>query len=234
MVMLMKKWLCLICSLFTFFANANANSCLSSASQLQASYQITDVDGQGKASVSKFSLYRFKNQIGYYYHDKKYGDWWTQTEQGQLNLLRYFPVYQQAIEYQANELPQPTQQKHFWQRKAQLVSAQLLAKMNRVAIQGQGCNRIEVLSYHNNDIDYHVRWLTHLNMPENVELYQGNKKLFSWQLIAVNNNLEQLREYIKQINQYQSTDFADIGDNESNPLLAKMINQGFREHKLLQ
>ena len=29
---------------------------------------------------------------------------------------------------------------------------------------------------------------------------------------------------------YQTTDYAYIGDNENDPFLAKMINQGFVEH----
>jgi len=29
---------------------------------------------------------------------------------------------------------------------------------------------------------------------------------------------------------YQTTDYADIGDNEGDPFLAKMINLGFIEH----
>ncbi len=48
-----------------------------------------------------------------------------------------------------------------------------------------------------------------------------------WSLTNYQGTVEQIAALFTQYSRYQSTDYADVGDNESTPFLAAMINQGF-------
>ncbi len=58
---------------------------------------------------------------------------------------------------------------------------------------------------------------------------QGDKKSH-WKLQKIERNQDVINQFFAQRANYQSTDFADIGDNESDPFLIKMINLGFIDH----
>ena len=49
-------------------------------------------------------------------------------------------------------------------------------------------------------------------------------------LTASHHNQQKVQVEFAKWDNYQTTDYADIGDNESDPFLAKMINLGFVEH----
>jgi hypothetical protein len=55
-------------------------------------------------------------------------------------------------------------------------------------------------------------------------------KAVNWQLAEVTYDNKMIQQQLDTFSAYQSTDFADIGDNESDPFFRKMINLGFIEH----
>ena len=59
---------------------------------------------------------------------------------------------------------------------------------------------------------------------------ESAKPLMTYRLAAVEGDSEAARARVARWRGYQSTDFADIGDNESDPFLQRMIHQGFIEH----
>ena len=72
-----------------------------------------------------------------------------------------------------------------------------------------------------------LRWLTGLNLLAGLEEYHKDQLLMTWRLNKINTELQHVANYVSLIESYQTTDYADIGDNESNKFLSKMINQGF-------
>ncbi len=57
---------------------------------------------------------------------------------------------------------------------------------------------------------------------------QDNKKEM-WTLTEVNHDAKEVDRFFAQRSQYQTTDFADIGDDHSDPFLTKMVTLGFIE-----
>ncbi len=104
--------------------------------------------------------------------------------------------------------------------------------MTVIDVEKQGCNHIELLSYSSKGKKYHLRWIANLNLLEQLDVYKGNDKIINWTLRNISTDSKIIKSYAATILSYQSTDYADIGDNESNPFLAKMIHQGFTQQAI--
>lgn len=205
-----------------------AETCDITPTQLIAKYQIKQLDHQGQLQKSRLDLYRYDHAVGHYFPEQNYGDWWTKSQSDQLMLMRYFPKYHRAIEYQAEDIKSKEVFKaSFWQKKQQLIATSLLAKMNVEQVTGQGCYQVEILSLKDKGKKYQVRWLPRLQLIERFDVSKGSKMLTSWRLQDIVNDEAHIQTYATNIHRYQTTDYADIGDNEQDPFLAKMIHQGF-------
>lgn len=205
-----------------------AETCNVSPEQLIAKYQIKQLDKQGQLQSSQLDLYRYNQAVGHYFPDQTYGDWWSKNQNDQVMLMRYFPRYHKAIEYQAEDLKDKAlNRKSFWQKKQQLISSSLLSKMQVEQVTGHGCYQVKILNLREDGKTYQVRWLPRLRLIERFDVLKGSKVQASWLLKEIVNDKALINTYVANIHQYQTTDYADIGDNEQDPLLSKMIYQGF-------
>jgi len=229
----MKKQFLIFALFFISTHYAVAEQLATSGIQLNALYQIVQVNEQGQKISRTMTLYRTENQVGQYFHDKGYGDWWSKNSSSKIMLLRYFPKYQQSIEYQQDEIQGVKHQADFWQKKNQLVSLEFLSKMTVENVEKREGNIIEVMSYRDKSQTIHVRWIANLKLLERLDIYSGNMLVSSWTLNYFSTDPEQIATYTRTIQSYQSTDYADIGDNESNSFLTKMIHQGFTERRVI-
>lgn len=204
-----------------------ANTCLLEPQQLVANYKVIQHSHAAQQAKNKITLIRDGNQLIHLFNDKGYGDLWSKSINDQLMLTRFFPKYQRSIEYQAEDLTTSRKNKYLWQQKTQMISPELLKKMTIMRTEGTGCKQVDVLTYQHKGKKYLLRWLPKLALVEYFDILKGDMKLMSWQLESVTNISEEYGQLITDIQHYQSTDYIDIGDNESDPFLAKMINQGF-------
>lgn len=231
----MKKTLFLLFCTALINFNANARTCDVSPTHLLAKYQVKQLAEHGRMLSTKLNLYRYGDQIGHFYPEKHYGDWWTKTATDQVMLTRYFPKYHRAIEYQAEDIKgKEVRKKAFWQKKKQLISTKLLSKMQVERVTGTGCHRIEILTYREHGKKYQVRWLPQLQLVERFDVTKGSKVLTSWRLKNLEGDKAFINTYVTNIQKYQSTDYADIGDHENDPFLAKMIHQGFNNQATVE
>ncbi|RJG17922.1 hypothetical protein D4A39_05365 [Alcanivorax profundi] len=144
---------------------------------------------------------------------------WSQQDD-QVSLLRVFPQYQRTIWYPAGDLRAlgkssewgavtgwPVPQENGYQRVS-----------DQVAVV-QGCEAGEF----ENAEGARVLWLETAGLPARIA---ENDTV--WQLVS----LEQVAESdtFARWSAWQSTDFADVGDNEADPFLRRMIALGFVEH----
>jgi hypothetical protein len=208
-----------------------ANECTKKSNNLAAEYEIQHYKNSEKIAQNKLSLYRYNNQLGHFFHNKKYGDWWQKNSKNQLMLVRYFPEFKHAIEYQADEISGIDNNQLYWQKKWQIITADALNKMHKLSTEGQGCQQVTLYRYKKHDKQLKLRWLAGFNLLEGLEEYHGGQLLMRWRLNNVNTQYNHVANYVSSIENYQTTDYADIGDNESIPFLSKMINQGFSNHK---
>ena len=216
--------------LFTLSLSAIAKECEVSADVISAYYQLdtqtTHHELKQPPVQQLFELHRNNNQILQRNVSKGINDIWS-LHANRLSLSRAFDKYQHIIDYQPNELRYQPQ----WQEVFQLVAIPALNQMQLVEQKGSGCLLEEHYLLKGNTLkgQYHsfqLVWLPNLRLVKSLKL-QSAQLTRQWQLTKYQHNDDKMSALFKQYETYQTTDYADVGDNEGIPFLAKMINQGF-------
>ncbi len=144
---------------------------------------------------------------------------WTHRDQV-ASLLRVFPQYQRTIWYPAGDL-RALGKEAKWRGVAGWPDPQhhdyrMVSGSTSIV---QGCPAQE---YMGADGDK-VLWLDQVKLPARMA-----DAGVVWQLVSLQRVSRE--ETFELWTQWQSTDFADVGDNESDPFLRRMISLGFVEH----
>ena len=215
---------------------SNASSTQCQAEQLIAHFEQTFVEhhnhshsrnqahpNEQKSAAQQLSLLRKGNRIAHYNLQQKIANIWYLNRHNQQQLTRVFERYQQGIEYQADEL----KAQHQWHYVRTLVDHELLASMTKQKVSGLGCQRREYYTLATTTHEFQLQWLSALALPQSLVVTdKQTHKTSRLQLVDIeygNKAVEQLGKW----DALPTTDYADVGDNENNPFLAKMINQGF-------
>ena len=103
---------------------------------------------------------------------------------------------------------------------------QRLAQMKLVNTAGQGCDKVETYTQNHHGQEVEVQWLPEYQLAKVIAV-KGKKQSMVWSLTELNINSKEVFEQFAMWDNYHLTDYVDIGDNESDPFLAKMINMGF-------
>ncbi|WP_249319400.1 hypothetical protein [Pseudoalteromonas sp. BDTF-M6] len=218
----------LCCAIGGMANAAQAEQCDANAEVLKADY----LQQQGKQNAKGFSLWRLHQEVAHQALAQGLVEKWQHLRSGQVRPVRYFEQYQRGIEYQPGELKGQGLEID-WSQKYQLVSNALLEQPVRT--QGQGCEREELFEHGNEQQKLAITWLPELKLVKSMTLSkqddQGQwQQVNSLELQGYQLNKQQVERQFALWDSYQSTDYADVGDNEQDPFLAKMINQGFIEH----
>ncbi|MEO2269044.1 hypothetical protein V1358_17205 [Pseudoalteromonas sp. YIC-656] len=202
--------------------------CDVNAHVIKANYQ----QQQKQGDTQQFGLWRLNAEVAHQSMQSGVVDKWQQLSTGQMRPVRYFEQYQRAIEYQPGELRSNSGNVE-WAQKYQLVSDNLL--QTPVREQGQGCEREQYFEHASGTQKLAVTWLPELQLVKTMIISEQNDvgewqvlstlKLQSYQLTP-----QLIERQFALWDRYQSTDYADVGDNEQDAFLSKMINQGFIEH----
>ena len=148
-----------------------------------------------------------------------------------MGLTRYFKQYQKGIEYQAADMPNLNQAQTSWLQKYQLISPAFFASLEKIESDPLACSSTQTfISKINSKQHIHLVWDAKHQLPISLSATK-NKQKITWQRIKLNTNSQQVRRLLNHYENYQLTDYADIGYNEADPFLAKMINQGFIKHE---
>jgi len=212
-----------------FYSNMLLAECSVDNAVLGAAYKVTTVVPDKKILTSKhIVLWRNGKQVAHEYLDNHVTELWEQTSNGMLRLVRYFDKHARGIEYQPNEI-KSSMGGNAWEIKQQLVSPELINSMRLQSTQGKDCNKLEsyVLKTNNNTIT--LQWLANQRLVKSYREEFRNHKV-SWELEQTITNPRQVNKTFTSRSNYQTTDYTDIGDNESDPFLMQMIHLGFVEH----
>ena len=136
-------------------------------------------------------------------------------------------AHQRGIEYQPSEV----RGVQSWSAKNQLVDTHLIEKMTLVNTQGSGCDEVKNYTLTEGDNQFKLALFTKSNLVKSFSV--TNKKSHTHtdlNLNDVSSNKAEITAQFAKWDRFQTTDYADIGDNENDPFLAKMINLGFIEH----
>lgn len=205
--------------------NTSASECDLSANTASAYYQLSHQFSGGEQLENSipqlFELHRDNHQILQRNVSKGINDIWSQ-HRGRVSLTRAFDEYTYAIEYQPNELIyQPS-----WRDLFQLVVTPELSKMKLIEQKNIGCFVEQHYALTENGMEYQLVWLPNLSLVKFLQV-KSTKFTQQWQLTGHQHNSQEITALFEQYSQYQSTDYADVGDNEGIAFLAAMINQGF-------
>ncbi|BDY04700.1 hypothetical protein [Ferrimonas sp. YFM] len=168
--------------------------------------------------AQELTLIRQGNRVALHWPAKGITERWTRTSNGLLQLERLFEQYQRGIEYQPDEISARSGDR-LWQLKYQLITQAALEALPLVKQEGEGCQAHDYRAKG----DTELVWLEGQGLIET--LAAPHQQL---SLVSVQTGDEAVSHWMANWDSYQLTDYADIGDNEQDPLLSKMINQGFR------
>lgn len=197
---------------------------------LLATYQITHINQDNKKQQQTLQILRTKNQVTYFYPEQAIGEQWLLQKNNRIRLTRYFEKYQRGIEYQAADMPNLEQGNGSWLQKYQLISPAFIAQLKKEKPEHSGCHDNEIFhSKAQRKQQITLKWNANYQLLLSLTIKQ-NQKTTTWALLDLQSNKQQITQRLANYETFQLTDYADIGDNEADPFLAKMINQGFIEH----
>ena len=216
----------LIMSLF-FSLNAIANNqCSEQAKHLKATYSVTSAGENRDKSTSTLILWRNNTSVAHQYPQVNITQAWTLVRDKWIKPVRYFDAHQRAIEYQPGERIHGQTERDFSYRY-QLIKNDLLNRMHLQSTSGEGCDTLQVLTLNEGNVTMTLAWFPERLLIKQFKVVERNM-MREWQLQNVDFNLN-TQEFFAIRDAYQSTDYADIGDDHTDPFLTKMVTQGFIE-----
>ncbi|MGH1470644.1 MAG: hypothetical protein ACRBCS_05585 [Cellvibrionaceae bacterium] len=233
----MKKYFQFIAFLVVVIFTPGLKADAHCESPLMAEYQYEIMDTEKKINQKKqVVLWRRGNQVVIQTPRNQQAELWELTPNRQIKMTRYFENHQRGIEYQPTEIKNK-REKNDWSFKYQLVSDVLIRKMQANAnvskpvenIEVADCNFYQKLSLTENKKIIDLTWNPIQKLMTSLEVKEGNI-LTLWSLTKNTLDADKIDQYYEKLLSYQTTDYADVGDNESDPFLMKMIHLGFVEH----
>lgn len=230
-----KKFICILCILLipnNILAKevCKAEGVLKNKNYLVATYEIEVEMKNKKLSKSLMVFSRRNGQVSY----TKNGitEIWDHLNNGRMKLTRYYDQYEKGIEYQANEIFLH-KKLDGWESKHQIISNERLKSMRQEIKEVRNCISYQTLVENGSVGDaidkLNIIWMPDYQLPQ---VIKNTTPLGSvvWKLVDLSFDTFKVDKIYTDRNIYQLTDYADIGDNESDPFLRKMINLGFIKH----
>ncbi len=200
-----------------------------SADTLGAKYKISSTHSESnKTTIRDLVLWRNGKAVAHQYPDTQITELWELSGNGMLRLVRNFDAYKRGIEYHPGEINNGKGDKD-WKLKYQLVSTKLMKKMQLEKSTGKDCRTIEYYSLNESDAQIKLLWLPRLQLLKKLQVTKADE-IIQWNLEDIVTDKAAVSQVFTSRSSYQTTDYIDIGDNESDPFLLKMINLGFVEH----
>lgn len=215
--------------LTTFSQAAPLVTCKVDPQLLHAEYQISRHWGNKLVSEQTMHLWRNGRQVAQQFSEMGITEVWQKQNDERVRPIRYFDREQRAIEYTASEVNH--HDKSLWSIKNQLVTEEKRLQMELVKVVRRGCLLEEHYQYEQAHALESLVWLPELQLVKRFEQRDESKRY----LLELTNDAAQaesfdvatIHKFFDVRDRYQSTDYADIGDNESDPFLMKMVNLGF-------
>ncbi|WP_412502940.1 hypothetical protein [Shewanella chilikensis] len=224
----------------------DANVCAANPGRFQASYQITVGSGD-QARQQQLTLTRFDDTIIYQRSPVSYEAWHKNGE-----YVRYFPQEKRSISYRRGDLLALNIRTDL-DRQFHLISPAALSQFEKGQSLQDSCFTRQSYSLksksheqsHSHDAGHEenhshanksaanepqsmqLSWISELELPAEMTITQGEQHI----VYRLSKLTPVSQESFKRLTSgFQDLDFADVGDSESDPFIAKMITQGFIQH----
>lgn len=217
---MLRAILIILCSLASSFVHAECNE-----GRLGAVYEWTVKPEDGPEQTRVFTLWRSGNQAAHQFSETGITELWERMSNGRTRLVRYFDGRKRGIEYSAAETGLDNDAD--WQKKYQLLPQAFLESMDPGAESGLGCGLKHSYSRKDGNILIQLTWLKNLGLVETYALRKPGL-VVNWTLKRVEDEPAKINAIFQSRENYQLTDFADIGDNESDPFLLNFVHLGHK------
>lgn len=193
---------------------------------LGARYAVSVTRG-GETTVRHLTLWRSGNRVLQEIQDRQIAELWELTANGGLHLVRYFDAYQRGIEYLPGDFRGEI--RGVWEQKHRLLPTSFLEGMTLESERHEDAFTLRRYATTTGDVRLTLDWLAEPALPRHYVRASAEERI-EWQLVEMIGDTNRIRAAFAARESFQTTDYADIGDNESDPFLVKMINLGFIEH----
>ncbi len=224
-----------LCGLLLACGSRNSSSpdqdCLPSETDpfVAGSYVSTSHSGDDAthAAGRPWRYLRGPDRVGFEHPDRGLVEVWTRAPNGELRFARWFPQHQRAITYTSGELASLGRHAE-WDTVSAVVPPDV-----RTALSDAGKTKFRCLdaTVHRGELDgkrYELVWLTKLVLPARLTVTTGGAR-HELVLESVETG-DAVARALARGRDYAAMDYADIGDHESDPFVARLIAQGFVEH----
>nr|WP_238560545.1 hypothetical protein [Shewanella oneidensis] len=184
------------------------------AAHLKAQHQVTNAKGHRW----QMTQLRDGQDVIIQRDNTTFEQWATNGE-----YVRYFPVEKRSVTYRKGDLRALNIQ-HDREQLYHVVSPALATNMAKTKLKQLPCFEAKGFAGKVNGMESQLDWIASIELPQQFNL----GKVLSYRLITVEPYSHEA--FVALTQSYQDIDFADVGDSESDPFIAKMINQGFIEH----
>lgn len=200
--------------------------CEKNGANLHAAYETSIKSPSKDPKTTSLHLWRNANNVAHEYPVTNITESWTLVRERFIKPTRYFDAHERAIEYQPGETIHGKKETDFSYRY-QLISDKLINAMSLDKKDGNGCDTVEYYSLESPQGKFTLKWLPYLKL---VAFFSVDKNGVTreWKLTNVDFNAN-TEAFFSKRRDYQSTDYADIGDDHTDPFLTKMVTQGFIE-----
>lgn len=183
----------------------------------QATYKVIN-----DSKEQTINVWRKNNSVAYQNQNSQVTDLWTASAKQRVKLVRLFEQHDRGIEYEAKEYSG----RYSWQNLFHRFNPAQLATMKLVGSKGMGCSLTETYEFTGKNKKVEVKWQPKRQLASSVKIKSGDHQLI-WKLTELNEDNKRIAKQFAAWGDYYLTDYVDIGDNESDPFLSKMINMGF-------
>jgi hypothetical protein len=218
----MKKLLLITAITFPMLATAN-DDCQSTT--IMATYNIEEATKATESSNKNELILLRTGNSAFHIRNKTMATQWTKLAKNNMKKTSYFIDDKRAIEYEATS----SNSNQAWNYHAQLLHPQFKAQSTLIESTGVGCEQVDHYQQKTKIKTVDIWWLPEQKLIKRMTSVLTDKTI-RWQLTEITHNEEDVQQQLNTLYSYQTTDFADIGDNESDPFFRKMINLGFIEH----
>jgi hypothetical protein len=107
-----------------------------------------------------------------------------------------------------------------------VIDSSLLSALDVVEVFGNACSQIQKLEGRYAEASYQVLWMPAWQLAVYISA-RSSTHYTTWRVEEVNKDARKIERQLQRYAAYRMTDFADIGDNESDPFFVSMMNSGY-------
>jgi len=188
---------------------------------------VAKYEMQTPKTTTSVNYYRQASKIAYEYPEQGMTEVWIKMPHNQTSLIRGFDHYKKSIEYEPIDLKMENKNSSWTQQENFLSPAQFGFKEgSKSSINGCVISHFERKE---NGKSILIDWYEPKKLLLSFEMKNREKTSYKYTLSSFEKITPEVN-HLQNVLNYDATDFADIGDNESDPFFRKMINLGFISH----